>query len=47
MASHSSMLAWEIPWTEHPGGIHKELDMTQQLNDNKESLGKNGDGDSF
>ena len=19
-ASHSSILAWEIPWTEHPGG---------------------------
>ena len=22
MASHSSMLAWEIPWTEEPGGLH-------------------------
>ena len=21
MANHSSMLAWEIPWTEHPGGL--------------------------
>ena len=21
MATHSSMLAWEIPWTEEPGGI--------------------------
>ena len=33
MATHSSTLAWEIPWTEEPGGLHfmgsqKELDMT-------------------
>ena len=33
MASHSSILAWKIPWTEelvgyNPGG-HKELDMTE------------------
>ena len=21
MASHSSILAWEIPWTEEPGGV--------------------------
>ena len=30
MATHSSILAWEIPWTEEPGGLqfmgHKELD---------------------
>ena len=33
MASHSSILAWEIPWTEEPGGYspwgHKELDTTE------------------
>ena len=34
MATHSSILAWEIPWTEEPGGLHspgdhKELDMTE------------------
>ena len=31
MANHSSILAWEIPWTEEPGGLHgvaEELDMT-------------------
>ena len=33
MATHSSILAWEIPWTEEPGwatvcGVTKELDMT-------------------
>ena len=36
MATHLSILAWEIPWTEEPGGratVHEvtELDMTEQL----------------
>ena len=31
MATHSSMLAWRIPWTEEPGGSCKQLDMTEQL----------------
>ena len=22
MAAHSSILAWGIPWTEEPGGLH-------------------------
>ena len=22
MAAHSSILAWEIPWTEEPGGLY-------------------------
>ena len=22
MASHSRILAWRIPWTEEPGGLH-------------------------
>ena len=35
MATHSSILAWEIPWTEEPGGLQlvhgvAELDMTEQ-----------------
>ena len=32
MATHSSILAWEIPWTEKPGGLVlgvAELDTTQ------------------
>ena len=34
MATHSSILAWTIPWTEEPGGLyspwgHKESDMTE------------------
>ena len=33
MTTHSSILAWEIPWTEEPGGLHTvhctvESDMT-------------------
>ena len=36
MTTHSSILAWRIPWTEEPGGYsqwgHKELDTTEQLN---------------
>ena len=35
-ATHSSILAWEIPWTEEPGGVQswgrKESDKTEQLN---------------
>ena len=38
MATHSSILAWEIPWTEEPGGYspwsHKELVTTEQINNN-------------
>ena len=36
MVVHSSILAWEIPRTEEPGGLqsigHKESDVTEQLN---------------
>ena len=28
MATHSSGLAWEILWTEEPGGVAKQWDMT-------------------
>ena len=33
MATHSSILAWKIPWTEEPGGPrdHKESDTTERL----------------
>ena len=35
LAIHSSILAWEIPWTEEPAGYnswgHKELDTIEQL----------------
>ena len=33
MATHSSILAWEIPWTEQPGGLQsmdlQETDTTE------------------
>ena len=33
MATHSSVLAWRIPWTEEPGGLrsigHKVSDMNE------------------
>ena len=36
MATHSSIFAWEIPWTEKLGGLQsmksQELDTTSQLN---------------
>ena len=36
MTTHSSILAWRIPWTEEPGGLYspwggEELDMTERL----------------
>ena len=34
MATDSSVLAWEISWTEEPGGGGKELDTTERLNSN-------------
>ena len=36
MATHSSILAWKIPWTEEPGGLQsmrlQESDTTERLN---------------
>ena len=35
MATHSSVLAWRIPWTEEPGGLHSmghnESDTTEAI----------------
>ena len=36
MATHSSILAWRIPWTEEPvrlqsGGVDREWDMNESL----------------
>ena len=30
MATHSSILAWRIPWTEEPGGL-QESDTTERV----------------
>ena len=36
MATHSSIPAWRIPWTEEPGGLQsmwsQRVDTTEQLN---------------
>ena len=46
MATHSSILAWEVPWTEEPGGWvagyslcgRKELDTTEATQHARTSL---------
>ena len=40
MATHSSILSWEIPWTEEPGGLYsswgrKESDTTEATEQQK------------
>ena len=43
MATHSRILAWEIPWTEEPGRLRpkdcKELDTTEHACKNKNIQG--------
>ena len=45
MITHSSIFAWEIPWTEKPGRLQsrgwKELDMTEHTH-NKDLLYSRG-----
>ena len=40
MATLSSILAWETPWTEEPGGLQyiglQKIHTTEQLKNNKE-----------
>ena len=33
MATHSSILAWEIPWTEEPGGLCEVTKLRTRLSD--------------
>ena len=33
MATHSSVLAWKIPWTEEPGGLQSMGLQTDRLSD--------------
>ena len=44
MATHSSVLAWRIPWTEKPGGLQsmgwQQSDMIQRLNHHHQELVK-------
>ena len=41
MATHSSILAWEIPWTQEPGGHHKESDMTKAVEHTRNEIQRN------
>ena len=47
MATHSSILAWTIPWTEEPGGLQswglKESDRTQRLSTCAGTLGQDNE----
>ena len=41
MATHTSILAWRIPWTEEPGGLQpmgvaKELDTAEPPNNKRQ-----------
>ena len=49
MATHSSVLAWGIPWTEEPGGLQtrgsQESDTPERLDNNsKHSKVSSGNG---
>ena len=45
MATHSSMLAWKIPWTEESGGLQsmgcKESDTTERLTHTHKDVQRN------
>ena len=43
MPTHSSILPWEIPWIEKPGGLYsswgcKDLDMTEATKQQQQQL---------
>ena len=44
MASHSSTLAWKIPWMEEPGGLHSMGSVTTEQLHFHFSLSCNGEG---
>ena len=51
MVTHSSILAWRIPWSEKPGELspwgHKESDMTEQLSTHTEQHCRNKSSDYY
>ena len=38
MATHSSILAWRIPWTEEPGGLQSVGSQKRQKNNNDDEI---------
>ena len=51
MATHSSILAWKVPWTEEPGGLqsmgHKESDTTEGLTHTQRAFSSCGEWGLF
>ena len=46
MATHSSNLAWKIPWTEEPGGLqprYSELDTTENTHTHTQEITPQGE----
>ena len=40
MATHSSVLVWEIPWTEEPGGLQSMESQKSQTRQNINRIGQ-------
>ena len=40
MATHSSILAWRIPWTDEPGGSQSQTRLKQLSTQHKQEMGK-------
>ena len=38
MATHSSILAWETPWTEEPGGVSKSNECNEVFGKSNECI---------
>ena len=38
MATRSSILAWEMPWTEEPDGIARELDTNEATKQSQQDV---------
>ena len=38
MATHSSVLAWKIPWTEEPGGLRGVAESRTRLSDEHSNM---------
>ena len=42
MAAHSSILAWEIPWTKEPGGLQSMVSQSQIADSNESTRNVGG-----
>ena len=47
MANHSSILVWEIPWTEEPGGLHSMKSQRVGEHSDLSHIVSGGKGDSY